>query len=276
MGQVRSGLAFASESVRQAGAIAVAAARDLRRACKLDADVGGLLDQGLAATGTCAGGTILVLGTGHQARATARRAAALGFDEVVVAGRTEPNTLWLGHTRFRFLYLNELPAERRPEVLVGCLGEAAGEYAPGVDAPRPSSAAIDLGTPRNLVDVPGLRCVTIAELLAPEHDPSRDERAALRAQLRALVERRLEMASADSRSAVGALRQSVEQARREQLPRIGRLHPEVPAETIDAITRALVNQLFHHPSERLKRLDDADLQEQMVALFAAPRGEGSE
>ena len=69
-------------------------------------------------------------------------------------------------------------------------------------------------------------------------------------------------------STVGALRESVERVRQRELDRFGRLHPEIPGETIDAITRSLVNQLFHLPSQRLKKTDDESLGERVVALFS--------
>jgi glutamyl-tRNA reductase len=161
-------------------------------------------------------------------------------------------------------------------VLVGCLGEAAGEFRPGADVPVAREFALDLGTPRNLVDVAGLRSITIAELLAADTASRATERAALRSQLHSIVERRLEMAGNDSRSPVGSLRQSIEQARRDQLIRLARMHPDVPPKALDAITRTLVNQLFHSPSERLRNLDDPDLQERIVALFAPARVEAYE
>jgi glutamyl-tRNA reductase len=268
MGQVRGGLTFASDDLRQVGAVAVAAGRELRRIMSLDADVGSLLDQALRLAGVAPGGSILILGTGHQARATGRRAAALGFEEVVIAGRTEPPRMWLGHTRYRFRELRDLASESPPDVLVGCLGEAAGEFRPGEDVPLPGRFALDLGTPRNLVDVDVVRTITIAELLTADSATRSAERAALRSQLHSIVERRLAMAETDGRSPVGALRQSIEQSRRDQLDRLSRLHPDVPPQALDAITRTLLNQLFHAPSERLRALDDPELQEQVVALFA--------
>ena len=74
-------------------------------------------------------------------------------------------------------------------------------------------------------------------------------------------------ATEDSRSPVGALRARVEDVRQRELVRMRRLHPEIPADTLDVLSRSLVNQLFHAPSQRLKDLDDPRLGQQFVALF---------
>ena len=57
--------------------------------------------------------------------------------------------------------------------------------------------------------------------------------------------------------------------------RIHQLHPEIAPETVEAITRALVNQIFHLPSERLRRIEDAEtrmrLHEAFLTHLAADR-----
>jgi glutamyl-tRNA reductase len=68
-------------------------------------------------------------------------------------------------------------------------------------------------------------------------------------------------------SPLGALREEVERIRQRELMRTLRLHPELPPEKVDAITRSLVNQIFHHPSQRLRRSENPELAEAVVALF---------
>lgn len=276
MGQVRGGLTFASDGVRRVASVAVASARELRRAAGLEADVGTLLDQALDLAGVAPGGGILILGTGHQARATARRAAALDFPEIVIAGRSEPARMWLGGHHYAFCDLQDVALQPRPDVVAGCLGEAAGEFRLGIDLPVPRRLALDLGTPRNFAGAVDGALITIGDLLEADNVRHAAERAALRRQLHGIVERRLEMMASDSTTPVGALRQSVEQVRRRHVERLARLHPEVAQATLDTITRSLVNQLFHAPSERLRQLDDPELQDLVATLFGPADGEALE
>ena len=69
-------------------------------------------------------------------------------------------------------------------------------------------------------------------------------------------------------SAVGALRLEVEKVRQRELLRMQRLHPEVSLETLDVLTRSLVEQIFHRPSTRLRQAEHAELGADVVALFA--------
>jgi len=112
--------------------------------------------------------------------------------------------------------------------------------------------------------------VTIAEMYADEHGRrhSQERRAALSDRLRELLDERLAMAAEDSASAVGRLRLEVERVRRAEVERTGRLHPEVSIETVDQITRSLVNQIFHLPSKRLREDGNDELGERFAALFA--------
>jgi glutamyl-tRNA reductase len=54
--------------------------------------------------------------------------------------------------------------------------------------------------------------------------------------------------------------------RKREAARMQRLHPDVPPEAIEAMTRSLVNRLMHAPTERLRRADPA-LGREVVALF---------
>jgi glutamyl-tRNA reductase len=68
------------------------------------------------------------------------------------------------------------------------------------------------------------------------------------------------------------MRKDVEAVRERESLRIARLHPELSKETIDTITRTLVNRLLHTPSERLREMGDTELAERLADLFVQPAG----
>lgn len=268
LGQVRAALAEAPREVRAAGDIALAAARELRRETEFDTHSGHLLDRALRLHGIEAGGTLLILGTGQMGRLVARRGLELGFESVIVAGRREPD--WTARHGLRWVSLEDVRTVGPVHIAVGCLGSGAGEVDPEATLPPVQSLLLDLGTPRNFAQAQAhAPLATIAALhAAGPTDHSDRKRARLRERLHAILDRRLKMAASDSGSAVGRLRAELERTRRRELERIGRLHPDIAPETLDVITRSLVNQLFHTPSKRLRELGDADLEAQFVALFA--------
>jgi glutamyl-tRNA reductase len=263
LAQVRAALADAGGSVREAGDIAIAAARELRRSTNFDSHAGHLLDRSLKVADVPAAGSVLVLGTGAMGRLVARRAAELGFFEITIAGRTEPQ--WLGDAPFA--KLSELDPNGAVDVLVGCLGSGAGTL--DLDAlPKARRLTVDLGTPRNFSGSSAAPLLSIAELIADEasRPHAMRRRDTLRAQVATIVERRLGEAAGRTESPVAALRYRVEIVRQREAERVRRLHPEIEAETVEQITRALVNQIFHTPSERLKA--DPALAEDVLGLFA--------
>lgn len=266
--QVRAALAEAHPRVRRLGEIALAAARELRREAGFESHSGHLLDRALRLAGVPAEGRLLVVGTGHMGRLIARRAQDIGFDDVIVAGRSQPTGEWFRSGGFSFVPLRELPSLDPVEVAVGCIASAAGELHPAKELPFVRQLVLDLGTPRNFTDGAPCAELSIADLLAAASadDHGQRRRAALRDRLRQILERRVAMAERDSRSPVGALRRSVEQVRRREVERARRLHPEIPVEALDAITRSLLNQVFHEPSQRL--LDaDSEFARRVATLF---------
>lgn len=130
---------------------------------------------------------------------------------------------------------------------------------------------MDLGTPRNFTGTATVRALGISDLLDSGHREGVERREELASELRNILGHRIEMACTNRQTPVGALRASVERVRQREMNRIQKLHPEIPEETIEAITRSLVNQLFHRPSERLKSLDDPSLGERFAALFSEER-----
>jgi glutamyl-tRNA reductase len=270
VGQVRAALAEAPHRLRVLGDVALAAARELRRELSFGAHSGYLLDQGLGVCGIRDFYSVLIIGTGHVGRLVAQRAREIGFGEIVLAGRTRPESEWFREGPFSFIPLAELRESAPVDVAVGCLGSNAAELDVAAALPPVRHLILDLGTPRNFAGACGARVLTIADLTKPELEPESctERREVASARLRFLIERRLAMLAEDSQgSHVGALRHSIERLRQQELERNRRLHPEIPPETLDAITRALVNRLFHAPCEQLKEIDDAELRRRVVSLF---------
>ena len=269
LGQVRKAVASSAPSISRHASIAIASARDLRAETAFQAHTGHLLDRALRLTGTPPTGRILVLGAGVTARAVAVRATQLGFESVVMVSRTRPEGAWFDAVRYGFHPLAELKGARASDVLVACLGSGAPELDIETGLPPVRTLMIDLGTPRNLGGKPAVRVIDIAEMERNETPASHSHarRTELRARLQTILQRRLVLAHEDSSSTVGTFRRSVEEVRQAEVARARRLHPEVPAEFIDSLTNALVNQLFHLPTQRLRESADARLTDHFVALF---------
>lgn len=275
VGQVRSALAEAPEELRRLGDLALGASRQLRRETHFKAHSGHLLDRALSVHGVEPGGPLLVVGPGAMGRLVAERALELGFGPITIAGRTRPEAPWFAAGGFAFVPLDSLRSAGDVRVAIGCLGSAARSLDLAADLPAVSHLLVDLGTPRNFAGDSAAPVATIASLM-PNHTARRHgdlRRAELADRLRAILDRRLGGAFLDGDGGLGALRKSVEEVRRDVVQRTRRLHPEIADETLDAITRTLVNQIFHLPSERLKQLDDPDVAHQFATLFAPERTE---
>lgn len=266
LGQVRAAFSEAEQPMRALSDVAIAAAREFRQRTRFNSHAGHLLDRSLTLSGIAARGRLLVLGAGAMGRLVADRGIQLGFDEVVVASRTTPAA---GNgDGWRFASLDDLHSVGSVDVVAACLGSGAGEI-DFARLPEVRGLAVDLGTPRNFG--PGAPChvLTMADLLADEqsHPHRQRRRAELAAKLDAILDARLAGVAQDSASPVGALRSAVEGVRQRELVRARKLHPEVAPETLDALTRSLVNQIFHEPSRRLKELGDQRLGAELAALF---------
>jgi glutamyl-tRNA reductase len=261
LGQVRGAFASAPSQLRHVVAPAISASRALRREADFTRHAGYSLDLALAHAGVEPGGTLLTLGGGPMGRRIADRAAQLGFDVTVVARRPLPLPAGVDYKPFSML------ADLGPtDVIVACLGATAPQIGPE-DLPAVRRLAVDLGTPRNLKHGISAPLVTLSDLVdahrkAPLDAPQRLE---LSERLDEMLSTRLAMAGADS--PLGSLRNEVERIRMRELTRSMRLHPELPAETLDTITRSLVNQIFHRPSLRLRQTDDQELAAAFAALF---------
>ncbi len=270
LGQVRTAMANAPAWLRPLADVAIAAARELRDETAFHSHSGHLLDRALRIAGVPAAGPAMILGVGQMGRLVAARARELGFAPVIVASRRRPEGHWFDRHELEYWPLARLREAPPVDVLIGCLGSAAEPLLPEDDLPAVRRLIVDLGTPRNFAGPASVQVLAIRDLLSPgepqEHGAGR--RAALRARLAELLERRLVMAAEDGRSHVGALRAEIERRRQAELERIRRLHPEIPPETLDRITKSLINRLFHRPSERLRALPP-ELAREVVKLFEA-------
>ena len=270
LGQVRTAIQEAPAEVRPLAEVALAAARELRRETEFHSHSGHLLDRALSRAELPAQGRLLVIGAGAVGRLIAQRGREMGFDEVIIASRREPDAAWFHDGGFQFKSVWDMHTLEPVDVAVGCLGSEADELRPGEDLPGIRHLAVDLGTPRNFRDNGSLRIITIAEMIGPGNDrPHSDaRRAALRERLHNILDRRLTMMSHDSGSPVGNMRSAVEQVRQRELPRIQEKHPDITPEALDAITRALINRIFHTPSQKLKQIDDPELARSLAELFS--------
>jgi glutamyl-tRNA reductase len=261
LGQVRSALAEAAPELRRLTAPAVAAARALRRDEGFTQHAGFALDAALEYAGLTCEGALTVIGGGPMGRRIAERAAALGFSVTIVARRPLPLPPNIHYHAFD--HLSALPAT---DVLVSCLGHGAPLLTRDL-LPQIRCAAIDLATPRNLADDLPTPVVRLADLIEAQRRFGEDlRRAELRLKLEALLDARL--LTGDRESPLGSLREEVERIRQLEIVRTLRLHPELPADKVDAITRSLINQVFHGPSQRLRQPENTELAAAVAALFA--------
>jgi glutamyl-tRNA reductase len=260
LGQVRTSLAAAAPELRRITAPAVAAARALRRNEGFSDHAGHALDAAIEYANLSCEGSVTVIGGGPMGRRTAERAVELGFSVTLVARRPLPLPPSIHYHSFD--HLDTLPPT---DLLISCLGHGAPTLSRG-ELPEIRCAAIDLATPRNLRDDLAVPTIRLADLIAAQQLSGEDlRRAELRTKLEALLTTRL--ATGDRESPLGSLREEVERIRQQEIMRTLRLHPELPADKIDQITRSLINQVFHQPSQRLRQPENTDLAAAVAALF---------
>lgn len=261
LGQVRAAFGAAPPALRRLIVPAIAAARTLRREAAFDRHAGFALDLAIEHANLAAEGSLLAVGGGPMGRRIAGRAAELGFKVTLVARRPPPLPPEVNYRPFSMLRTLE-PFD----VLVTCLGRAAPQMGLA-DLPSPRCIAIDLGTPRNLKADLQVPVVTLADLVESQHRQADDagQRRAYGDRLEGLLAARLALREPDS--PIVTLRGEIERIRQREVLRSARLHPEVPPNKLDAITRSLVNQIFHRPTQRLRQTEDPDLAETFAALF---------
>jgi glutamyl-tRNA reductase len=261
LGQVRAAFSGAPPEMRRLIAPAIAAARSLRAEQSFTQNAGHALDMALEYAGVKPAGSLLVIGGGPMGRRVADRAHALGFQTTLVARRPPPLPAGIQYRPF-----SALASLSAADVLVTSLGRAAPQMGAG-DLPQPRRLAIDLGTPRNIRDDLAVPIITLAAMVAGRQETGSEAamRRQLDARLRELLQSRLAMKLPDS--PLGSLREEIELIRQRELMRSLRLHPDLPPEKLDTITRALVNQILHRPSMRLRQSGDLELATALADLF---------
>ncbi len=260
LGQVRSSLAAAAPELRRLTAPAVAAARALRRNEGFGEHAGYALDRAIEYGKLDCEGSMTVIGGGPMGRRTAERAAELGFNVTLVARRPLPLP-----PNIRYHSFDRMAELEATDVLASCLGHGA-PMLYRVGLPEIRCAALDLATPRNLHDDLGVPVIRLADLIEAQRQSGEDlRRAELHTKLDALLSARL--LTGDRESPLGSLREEVERIRQQEIVRTLRLHPELPADKVDAITRSLINQIFHQPSQRLRQPENTELAQAVAALF---------
>ncbi len=270
LGQVRTAFSAAPPEIRRLIAPAIAAARSLRAEASFDRHAGHALDLAIEHAGIEPAGSLLVVGGGPMGRRVAERARALGFHTTLVARRPPPLPPEIQYRPF-----SALPDLSATDVLVTCLGRAAPQMG-AAELPPVRRQAVDLGTPRNLKDDLEAPVLLLATLLSVQRESGPD--AALRGQLNTRLHELLEsrLATDVPNSPLGSLREEVELIRQRELMRSLRLHPELPPEKLDTITRTLVNQIFHRPSQRLRQSGDQELAAALADLFGQESREAAD
>lgn len=223
--------------------------------------------------GSLAASRVLVVGAGEMGEGVAIALKGAGATSITVTNRTEERALSLaqrvGGSVAAFPQLVEVLAQA--DLLLTCSG--AGTTV--IDHDTLQSARVGVGTPLLIVDVAVPRNVDGAVASLPgvtllDLDDLRDwaargvelrtaEATHVRAIVREEVERfAIETAARQAAPLVAQMHEKAELIRLAELDRFAsKLSGLDPAQraTVDAVTKALIAKLLHHPSVRLK--DDA-------------------
>lgn len=252
MGQVRMAFRGTRGSLRAAADVALAAAREARRTFPVRSHAGHLLDRALSEAGILPVGKLLVLGTGAMGRLIAQRGQELGF-EVTVCGRRDPEL------NLPFLPIAQVASLPTVDVIVGCLGSAAGLIDPAV-LPH-ARLIIDLGTPRNFAESTDVPIVRLEDLIGAEERRSHATalRARLRAELGSILSRRLARYAEDAAHPIGRFRKAAEELRRHALLLALDSAPDADREAVDRALRSATNRLLHDLTFALRTRRDLEL-----------------
>ena len=227
--------------------------------------------------GSLAGKNVLLLGAGEMGEAAARHLQGSGVDTLHVANRTFARAQELAKT----LKGRAVNFEHLEQALIDADVVIASTAAQGFILDKPAVAAalehrrdapvflIDIAVPRNvapevndlenayLYDVDDLRSV-MANNLRGREEVARDARAILESEVQTYLARQQEE---ELRHTFAAIRFFAESMRQEEvaktisrLPNLG----EDGQQALDAMTRALVNKLLHHPFTVLRQMAEED------------------
>ena len=220
--------------------------------------------------GSLAGRRVLVLGAGEMGEQTAVALAGAGVGEIVVANRTADRAEALAErVGGRAIGLDDIAgAMVSADVLLSCTGadEVLVERSAieSVMRARDNRAmlVIDVAVPRNvdpgvgqvfgvtLLDIDALRALGQQSLLQRQAEVGR-----VREIITAEIDRyRAERSAREVAPLVAALRDRAEEIRESEIERHRNRLGDDPAvrDTVDAVTRAIVNKLLHEPTVRLK------------------------
>lgn len=244
-----------------------------------------MVDLGLETAAEHAGGladrTVLVVGAGKMGRLAADRIAA-SSGHVLVANRSPQRRERLAErVAGEPIALTEAQAAlERADVVITSTGAADTvldhEDVVAAQARREGRPLIllDLAVPRDvdpsIREIPGVTLLDVTDLAGREHVSAEAAQAG-----RAIVEEETEAFQAWTRSqrvapAIASLRRHAEDVRAAEVARLsGRLGglDERERETVEALTKGIVNTLLHEPTVRLKDLADGSAAELHVEVL---------
>ena len=229
--------------------------------------------------GSLAGKNVLLLGAGEMGEAAARHLKASGADNLHVANRTLARAQELAAK----LKGSTVSFDNLEGALIGADIVIASTAAQGfiLDKPIVASALeqrrdapvflIDIAVPRNvapdvndledayLYDVDDLQSVA-ADNLRGREEIARDAREILESEVQTYLARQQ---AEELRHTFAAIRFFAESMRQEEVQKTFQRLPELGEEgrdALDAMTKALVNKLLHHPFAVLRRMSEEDVE----------------
>ena len=229
--------------------------------------------------GSLAGKNVLLLGAGEMGEAAARHLKASGADTLQVANRTLARAQELAAK----LKGRAVSFDNLEQALIDADVVITSTASQGFILDKPTVAAalerrrdapvflIDIAVPRNvapdvneledayLYDVDDLQSVA-ADNLRDREEVARDARAILESEVQTYLARQK---AEDLRHTFAAIRFFAESMRQAEVEKTITRLPELGGDgrdALDAMTKALVNKLLHHPFAVLRRMAEEDVE----------------
>ena len=229
--------------------------------------------------GSLAGKNVLLLGAGEMGEAAARHLKASGADTLQVANRTLARAQELAAK----LKGRAVSFDNLEQALIDADVVITSTASQGFILDKPTVAAalerrrdapvflIDIAVPRNvapdvneledayLYDVDDLQSVA-ADNLRDREEVARDARVILESEVQTYLARQK---AEDLRHTFAAIRFFAESMRRTEVEKTILRLPELGGDgrdALDAMTKALVNKLLHHPFAVLRRMAEEDVE----------------
>ena len=229
--------------------------------------------------GSLSGKNVLLLGAGEMGEAAARHLKASGADTLQVANRTLARAQELAaKLKGRAVSFDNLERALNDADVVITSTSSQGFI---LDKPTVAAALerrrdapvflIDIAVPRNvapevndledayLYDVDDLQSVA-ADNLRGREEVARDARAILESEVQTYLARQK---AEELRHTFAAIRFFAESMRREEVEKTVQRLPELgegSRDALDAMTKALVNKLLHHPFAVLRQMAEEDVE----------------